>query len=231
MPEEATLTPTEEKTEVKVGKPVTGTVTFLAPYGAMLNIGLERDALLHVSQVGRNNFRTIDEVYNVGEEVEAFILKIDDEDRIALTLEKPPALPWNQVKKDQTYTGEVVRIESYGAFVDIGAERPGMVHVSELADGYIQSPNDVVNVGDEVEVRVIKLNKRSRQIDLSMKTPVEEIEEMLQPDEDIPTLMEIAFRRAQDDADGVSRKSKKQRDRERRRQDDIISRTLRNHDN
>lgn len=230
MPEEVTVAPIETP-KLKVGSPVTGTVTFLAPYGAMLSIGLERDALLHVSQVGRSDFKTIEDVYSVGEEIEAFILKIDDEDRIALTLEKPPALPWNQIKREGTYTGVVIRIESYGAFVDIGAERPGMVHVSELADGYVQSPNDVVNVGDEVEVRVIKLNKKNRQIDLSMKTPVEEIEEILQPDEDIPTMMELAFRRAQDDADKDSKKSKKQRDRDRRRQDDIISRTLRNHQN
>jgi small subunit ribosomal protein S1 len=103
------------------------------------------------------------------------------------------------------------------------------VHVSELTDGYVQSPNDVVKVGDEVEVRVIKLNRRNRQIDLSMKTPVEEIQQVMEPAEEVPSAMEMAFRRAEKQSQrGDKRTNKKERRRD-WDEDDVISRTLRNH--
>jgi len=226
MTEEATKAP--EVNELGIGTQVNGKITYLGVYGAMVDIGQERDALLHISQIEQNDFRHIEDVFNVGDEIAAYILKVDKEQRIALTTEKPPELPWAQIRRGEVYKGTVTRIEDYGAFVDIGAERPGMVHVSELADGYVQSPMDVVKVGDEVEARVIKLNRRNRQIDLSMKTPVEEIEEILQPTEEIPSAMELAFRRAQkqSNADRQEQKKSKRRD---ERQDDIIQRTLRNH--
>lgn len=225
MVEELTQAP-ESTEDIGVGSEVHGVVKHLAVYGAMIDVGLNRNALLHISQVGRSDFRDINEVYNVGDEVTAYVLKIDDEERVALTLEKPPALPWSQIHKDSVYKGTVIRIENYGAFVDIGAERPGMVHVSELADGYVQSPQDVVNVGDEVEVRVIKLNRGKRQIDLSMKTPEEELQVAFEPMEDVPSAMELAFRRAEKQSKRDRSKGTKKNRRYRNDQDDIIRRTL-----
>jgi ribosomal protein S1 len=71
----------------------------------------------------------------------------------------------------------VVRLEPYGAFVDIGAERPGMVHVSELAHGYVKTPSEIVKEGDEVEAKVLDVNRKKKQIKLSMKALEPEIEE------------------------------------------------------
>jgi len=227
MTEEAIKAPLAIE-DLNTGTPVTGKVTYLGVYGAMLDIGVETDALLHISQIGRSDFRNIEEVLKVGDEIEAYVLKVDNEGHIALTTEKPPALPWNQIRKDGVYKGKVTRIEEYGAFIDIGAERAGMVHVSEMADGYVQSPNDVVKIGDEVDVRVIKLNRRNRQIDLSMKTPTAEIEEVMNPSDEIPSAMELAFRRAEKQSRRDRRGNKKDR-RNWDEQDDIISRTLRNH--
>jgi small subunit ribosomal protein S1 len=73
--------------------------------------------------------------------------------------------------------GKVVRLEPYGAFVDIGAERPGMVHVSELAHGYVKTPSEIVKEGDEVEAKVLDVNRKKKQIKLSMKALEPEIEE------------------------------------------------------
>jgi small subunit ribosomal protein S1 len=70
-----------------------------------------------------------------------------------------------------------VRLETYGAFVDIGAERPGMVHVSELAHGYVKTPNEIVKEGDEVEAKVLDVNRKKKQIKLSMKALEPEVEE------------------------------------------------------
>ena len=191
------------------GTSVTGKVTCLVLAGAMVDIGMGEDALLHLSQLGQSDFRNIGDVYNEGDEIESFVLKVDPQTNyVALTMVKPPALPWETIRNGETYRGTVERIENFGAFIDIGAERPGMVHVSEMADGYVQSPTDIVNVGDEVDVRVIKVDRRRRQIDLSMKTPMEEIQEILQPEE-VPTAMEVAMRRAQRAARRQNRKKRR----------------------
>ncbi|QPC81444.1 30S ribosomal protein S1 [Phototrophicus methaneseepsis] len=215
------------------GDEVKGHVRHVGLYGAMVDIGAESDALLHLSQLGRKDFQNLEEVVKLGDEVEAFVLKVDEENkRIALTMVKPPALPWEAVKRGDTYKGTVTRIEPYGVFVDIGAERPGMVHISELTDGYVERPEDVVNIGDEVEARVIKMSRRNRQIDLSMRTPEEEVTAAMAPEEEIPTAMEIALRRAQQHAqrNTTPRKaSKGGARRPRRDQDDIYRRTLRDH--
>src|SRR5438128_1169828 len=109
-----------------------GTVKRIELAGAVIDVGAEADALLHISQI------------------------------------KPPALSWNEIQVGHVYPGKVVRIEKFGVFVDIGAERPGLVHISELSSDYVASANDVVEKGAEVEVKVINLNRKKNQIDLSM---------------------------------------------------------------
>jgi len=231
MSDEMTATTLDELTP---GMAVSGTVRLLGLYGAMIDIGLNSMALLHRSQFGDKAFQELDEVTKVGQTIDAYILKVDQENaRIALTMTKPPSLPWEALKKGETYRGTVTRIEQYGVFIDIGAERPGMVHISEMADGYVERPEDVVQIGDAVDVRVIKLSRRNRQIDLSMKTPVEEISAAMEPEEDLPTAMEIALRRAQQQAsrnEGRGNRRSGDRRGSRRYQDDIIRRTLANHE-
>ena len=113
----------------------------------------------------------------VGQEITVYILKLDkDSGRVALSLVKPPTTTWDDLQVGQSLTGKVTRIEKFGAFIDVGAERPAMIHVSELSDGYVKSPNDVVKVGQEVTGRVLKIDRRKRQIDMSLKTVQERVE-------------------------------------------------------
>jgi small subunit ribosomal protein S1 len=220
---------------LKTGMELKGTVKHLELYGAFVDIGVGQDALLHISQLGKPDVRNVEDVISVGEEITCYVLKVDkDANRIALSLEKPPEMNWDDLQEGQTLTGTVIRIEKFGVFVDIGAERPGMVHVSELADGFVKTPSDVVSNGQEVQVRIIKVNRRKRQIDLSMKEETSQAYTDYQDesDEEMPTAMAMAFQRAMKTQDGPgdsdSRKKSKNR---RREQDDIISRTLRNHNN
>ena len=90
---------------------------------------------------------------------------------------QPLALEWKEIEPDMVVKGKVVRLETYGAFVDIGAERPGMVHVSELAHGYVKTPGEVVKEGDEVEAKVLEVNRKKKQIKLSIKALEPEVEE------------------------------------------------------
>jgi small subunit ribosomal protein S1 len=78
-------------------------------------------------------------------------------------------MEWREVKVGNTVKGKVVRLEKFGAFVEIGAERPGLVHISEMAHGYVKVPGDVVKEGDEIEAQIIEVNRRKKQIKLSMK--------------------------------------------------------------
>ena len=221
----------ENQTQLEIGAEVKGKVKHLGMYGALVDIGTGQDALLHISQLGQDEVRKFDEVVQKGADLTAYVLKTRQDGYVALTMEKPPAVPWQQVKVANTYTGHVIRIENFGIFVDFGAERPGMVHVSEMADGYVKSPADVVSVGDEVEVRVLKKSNRPRQIDLSMKPAVEAVEVFDDSeDDDIPTSMAQAFRRAmeqQDDEPVAVKKRPAKRERD-NTQDDIVARTLRN---
>jgi len=82
---------------------------------------------------------------------------------------QPLGLEWGEIKKDMVVTGKVVRIENFGVFVDIGAERPGLVHISEMTHDFIRTPSDVVKEGDVVEVKVLDVIKPKKQIKLSMK--------------------------------------------------------------
>ncbi len=213
---------------LKVGAEVRGQIRHLGRYGALVDIGTGQDALLHISQL------TGDE--QPGAEIKAYVFKTRQDGHVALALSPPDLVPWQSIKPGSRYTGQVTRVETFGIFVDFGAARPGMVHVSEMADGYVKSPADVVSVGQEVEVRVLKKKSgRSRQIDLSMKPlPGEDMMSADDADEeDVPTSMAQAFQRAMADRqDGQrgnnSAAARRLSKREfRAQQDDIIARTLR----
>ncbi len=240
MSEETTKAP-GSISELEAGMEVPGTVKRIELYGAFVDIGVGTDGLLHISQLGKPNVRNVEDVVKVGETVSVYVLKVEQENnRIALSLVKPPAVSWDDMKIGDAVNGKVVRLEKFGVFIDIGAERPGMIHVSELASGFVNSPSDVVKVGDEVRARIIKLNRKQKRIDLSLKAMEEQAEKPQVPveesDEGLPTAMELALRRAME-ANGQplpersSKRSHKRDRRERRQNDleDIFERTLRSH--
>jgi len=212
-----------------------GTVKRLELYGAFVDIGIGQDALLHISQLGKPNVRNVGDVVKEGEQITVYVLKLDKQERrVQVSLVQPPAFNWDDLKEGMTVTGKVVRVENFGAFIDIGAERPGMIHVSELTDGFVKSPSDIVKVDQVVEARIIKINRKKRQIDMSMKTATPTVEEVLddEPAEAVPTAMELALRRAmeQNEAAAAAKRTKRQADEKQKRmreQDDIIERTLR----
>jgi ribosomal protein S1 len=211
-----------------------GTVKRLELYGAFVDIGVGHDALLHISQLGKPDVRNVGDVVKEGEAVTVYVLKVDkDGGRVQVSLVQPPAVTWDDLQEGANVSGTVVRVENFGVFVDIGAERPGMIHVSELTDGFVKSPSDVVKVGDKVDARILKVNRKKRQIDMTMKShkaPVEVIEDD-EPAEALPTAMELALRAAMKQQEAaappVKRDKRKADDKRSREQDDIIARTLR----
>lgn len=235
MSEETTTTGPTSVGELSPKMELKGTVKRLELYGAFVDIGVGQDALLHISQLGKPNVRNVGDVVKVGDEITVYVLKVDPAaGRVAVSLVKPPDFTWDDLKEGETVSGKVVRMENFGLFVDIGAERPAMIHVSELSDNFVNSPSDIAKVGDTVQARILRVNSKKRQIDLTMKTapePTPEIEDVVE--EAVPTAMELALRGAMDDKkSGRNRQENKERERREkmsRERDDIIARTHRSH--
>ncbi len=174
--------------ELKPKMKFTGKVLKTSLAGAVLDIGVGKPAVIHVSQLvvpSGQTIKSVKEVLQEGQEIEVWVRRVR-EDRIELTMIKPLVLDWHEIKKDMVVTGTVVRVETFGAFLEIGAERPGLIHISELAHGYVRTPGDVVKDGDELEAQVIDVNKKKKQIKLSLKAlqpePVKEEVEHTAPE-------------------------------------------------
>jgi predicted RNA-binding protein with RPS1 domain len=173
---------TDRTTEVKPKIKYSGKVVKISLAGAVIDIGVGLPAVIHISQlVSPTNeaIMKVEDVLSVGQVVDVWVKKVK-EGRVELTMIKPLDLEWRDIKKGMTVKGSVVRMEKFGAFLEIGAERPGLVHISEMAHGYVRAPSDVVKEGDEVEAQVLDVNRRKKQIKLSLKAlqpePVKEEE-------------------------------------------------------
>jgi ribosomal protein S1 len=155
---------------------LSGTILKTTLAGALVDVGQSIPGVIHISQLSKDPVNKVEDVIKEGQTVEVWVRRVR-KDRIELTMVEPLALEWKEIEPEMVVKGKVVRLEPYGAFVDIGAERPGMVHVSELAHGYVKTPSEIVKEGDEVEAKVLDVNRKKKQIKLSMKALEPEIEE------------------------------------------------------
>lgn len=146
--------------------------------GALVDVGQNIPGVIHISQLSTEPINKVEDVVKEGQTVDVWVRRVK-KDRIELTMIQPLALEWKEIEPDMIVKGKVVRLEPYGAFVDIGAERPGMIHVSELAHGYVKTPSEIVKEGDEVEAKVLDVNRKKKQIKLSMKALEPEVEEFI----------------------------------------------------
>ena len=162
---------------------LSGKIAKITLAGALVDVGQEVPGVLHISQIQKDPVNKVEDVLQVGQTVEAWVKRVK-KDRIELTMIEPLGMEWGEIQPEMTVKGKVVRLETYGAFVDFGAERPGMIHVSELTRGYVKTPNEVVKEGDEVEAMVLEVNRKKKQIRLSMKALMPEIVEEEKPARD-----------------------------------------------
>ncbi len=166
---ESTLQPKEHLT----GKVIKTTIA-----GAVLDIGQKIPGVVHISQLSKDAVNRVEDVVQVGQSVDVWVRRVRD-DRVELTMIQPLGLEWKEILPDMLVKGKVVRLETYGAFVEIGAERPGMVHVSEISHDYVKNPSEVLKEGDEVEAKVLDVDRRKRQIRLSIKAALPKPEEVI----------------------------------------------------
>ena len=225
--------------DLKPGLKTQGKVVRLEKFGAFVDIGAETDGLVHVSEMRKERVEQPSDVVSKGDIVDVWIKDVDREKRrISLTMIEPPEVDIRSLQPGTILTGKVVRLERFGAFVDIGAERDGMIHVTEMGRGYVGSPSEILSVGDEVQVRVLEVDPRRGRISLSMKDlPTDDY--VAEDDDQVPSVMELALRAAMEEqgidlptTSRTKRRKKKKKGKKRRydrMQDEIIERTLRSH--
>jgi small subunit ribosomal protein S1 len=154
-----------------VGQEVEGVVKRVTEFGAFIDIGVGRDGLVHVSELSQHRVAKASDVVQEGQKVTVWIKELDrDKNRISLSMIAPGTLTMRDLEEGMVVTGKVTRMERYGVFLDIGVGRDGMLHVKEMGHGYIEKPEDVVKMGEELQVQIVGLDQRRGRVDLSRKS-------------------------------------------------------------
>jgi len=158
------------------GSVVEGKVRNIANYGAFVEIEEGIDGLLHVSDLSwTKKIGHPSEVLKKGESVQAVVLSVDQEkQRIALGLKQMSEDPWvsvipTQYRPGQVVKGHVTKIANFGVFVELAAGLEGLLHISEISDQKIEKPEDVLKVGQELDVKILRVDGEERKIGLSLK--------------------------------------------------------------
>jgi small subunit ribosomal protein S1 len=168
-------------TTLQEGDIVTGTISNLVDFGAFVDLeGI--DGLIHISELSWNHVDHPSEVVEVGEEVQVKVLEVDrDRERISLGLKQTRKDPWQEIVErvsvGETIKGRVTKLVSFGAFVEVAEGVEGLIHISELADHHVETPDEIVRSGDEVEARIIDVDAKRRRLSLSLRPKKEEREE------------------------------------------------------
>lgn len=155
------------------GSTVKGTVVRLTNFGAFINLG-GVDGLVHVSEIAHERINHPKDRLKKGEEIEVKVLSVDVErERVSLSIKELIAGPWDHVEEEfkagSTVTGLVKRITDFGAFVELKPGVEGLVHISELAHKHVETPHEVLEAGEEVEVKILDVDGDRQRVSLSVK--------------------------------------------------------------
>src|SRR5437879_349717 len=158
-----------------------GIVSSIVNFGAFVDIGGGVDGLVHVSELSWKHVDHPSEIVSVGQEVDVEILDVDlERERVSLSLKATQEDPWREFeRKHQTgeiISGTVTKLVPFGAFVRVGEGIEGLVHISELSDQHVESPEQVASVGQLVRVKVVDVDTQRRRISLSMRRAGEPVE-------------------------------------------------------
>ncbi len=173
-----------------VGSKITGRIRNLTSFGAFVEIEPGIDGLIHTSDLSwTKRGAAANDALKEGNEIEVVVLQIDAaERRVSLGLKQTQPDPWEEVpekyKVGSVVRGTVVNLTSFGAFTKLEEGIEGLIHISELADRRIEKPEEIVSVGDELDLKVINLSPKDRRIGLSLKALLAEQERAAAPEEE-----------------------------------------------
>ena len=163
--------------KLSVDDVLTGTVRKLTDFGAFVNLG-DVDGLIHVSDISWNRIKKPSDILSVGDEVEVVVLKLNRErNRISLGLKQLTKKPFELFLENNAVgdvvSGTVINLVDFGAFVKLKENVEGLVHISQISHDHIEKAADVLNIGDEVEVKIINIDEENQKISLSIKELLE----------------------------------------------------------
>jgi len=158
---------------LSVGDVLEGTVRSMRPFGAFVDIG-GVDGLLHVSEIAWAPVKHPRDVLQIGDAIDIKVIRLDSNNqRIALSRRQLLPNPWDEIdsryRSGQRATATITRIVDFGAFAELELGVEGLIHISELADITIAEPLKIVQVGDEVEVKVLRVDPKRRRVGLSLR--------------------------------------------------------------
>jgi small subunit ribosomal protein S1 len=173
---------------LQTGDRISGVVTNITRFGVFVDLG-GVEGLIHVSELSWGRVRHPADVVSCGDELEVQVLSVDcDQGRVGLSLKELLPDPWEAVEDrftiDEIVEGTVTNVVKFGAFVGIEEGLEGLIHVSELGDGNIIHPRNIVNEGEQVRVRIINIDAQERRLGLSLRQASQQEEEGTEPDED-----------------------------------------------
>jgi ribosomal protein S1 len=165
--------------EIEEGQVREGTVKSLTDFGAFIDLG-GVDGLLHISEMSWGRIQHPSEILQEGQRIKVKVLRLDRErEKISLGLRQVMPNPWDTVAEryieGNIYTGKVVRLATFGAFVELEPGVDGLVHVSQLADHRVGTPSEVVQVGEIIHVKVLYVDVEAKRISLSKREADEEL--------------------------------------------------------
>ena len=168
------------RAQLQEGAEFWGEVKTLQPYGAFVDIGGVQ-GMVHISEISHSRIEHPSDALEAGQRVRVRVTKIDrdpkhpERERIGLSMRALLGDPWDEGTQDLdegvSVRGKIVRIQPFGAFVELCPGVDGLIHISELSDRRIKHPSDVVSVGQEVEATVLKVDQQARRISLSLRGP------------------------------------------------------------
>lgn len=163
---------------LKVGQVLQGTVQRLTNFGAFVDIG-GIDGLVHISQLSHEHVSKPSDVVEEGQSVQVKVLSVDlDNERISLSIKETQAGPWEQASKElqvgSVVEGTVKRLVSFGAFVELFPGVEGLVHISQISNKHIATPQEALQQGEKVKVKVLDINDAEKRISLSIRELLEE---------------------------------------------------------
>lgn len=155
------------------GDLVKGTVARLTNFGAFIDLG-GVDGLVHISELSHAHISKAEDVLEVGQEVEAKILSIDiAKERISLSIKETVAGPWENIENEfsagDIINGNIKRLTSFGAFVEIKPGVEGLVHISQISYQHVVTPHEVLTEGERTDVKILEVDPEERRIALSIK--------------------------------------------------------------
>ncbi|PCF49837.1 30S ribosomal protein S1 [Staphylococcus delphini] len=168
---------------IKAGDVIEGKVARLTNFGAFIDLG-GVDGLVHVSELSHEHVKSPEEVVSIGDTVKVKVRSVEqDSERVSLSIKDTLPSPFETIQEKYSegdiVEGKVMRLASFGAFVEIGSGLQGLVHISEISHKHIGTPGEVLEPGQSVQVKILGINPEEERISLSIKAanPEEETEE------------------------------------------------------